>query len=128
MQFITQIDIEKYKDVVIGEIRSDVLVLTDNQCEHIIKRRGESFYAKYHKYFHVIAEDPDFIFADSSHENTAIACKSFEEGSKSINLVIKLAIVGDDIELENSIITAVVENEKRYRQRLRNKIPLYKKE
>ncbi len=62
MQFITQIDIEKYKDVVIGEIRSDVLVLTDNQCEHIIKRRGESFYAKYHKYFHVIAEDPRLYF------------------------------------------------------------------
>ena len=46
----------------------------------------------------------------------------------NIHLVIRLALVEDEDGMENSIITAIVEGEKRYRQRLRNKIPLYKKE
>jgi len=34
----------------------------------------------------------------------------------------------EDPSLENSIITAILESDKRYAQRLRNNIPLYKKE
>ena len=47
---------------------------------------------------------------------------------KNINLVVRLAAAGDTEGLESSIITAIVENDRRYRQRLRNNIPLYKRE
>ena len=127
MQIIGRIDIEKYKNAAKGEIRSGTLVLTDNQKEHIIKRRGKEFYDTYRPYFTDIAEDPDYIFLDDSHENTAIASKTIIEADKHIHIVIRLALVSDDEGLENSIITAIIEGDKRYRQRLRNKIPLYKK-
>ena len=125
---IGKIDIEKYRGVTDGTIRSDVLVLTENQKEHIIKRRGADFYEKYSQYFADIAKDPDYIFADTSHANTALASKTLIDGGKNIHLVIRLALVEDTPGIENSIITAIVEGDKRYQQRLRNKIPLYKKE
>ncbi|MCD7838829.1 MAG: hypothetical protein LUG65_07955 [Clostridiales bacterium] len=128
MEQIAQIDIEKYAGATTQKIRSNVLVLTDNQREHIIKRRGRVFFDQYSPYFQEIAEDPDYIFKDKSHENTVLASKTIVMGDKNIHLVIRLAVEDDERGLENSIITAIVENNKRYQQRLRNNIPLYKKE
>lgn len=128
MEIIGRIDIQKYRSVTTGTIRSDVVVLTENQKQHIIKRRGAEFYEKYRRFFADIAQDPDYIFMDESHANTALASKTITSNGINIHLVIRLALVEDDDGLENSIITAIVEGEKRYRQRLRNKIPLYKKE
>ena len=127
VQKIADIDIAKYS-VVAPNIRSSTLVLTDNQKEHIIKRRGQEFFDKYADHFAEIAKDPDYIFPDKAHQNTAIACKTLEIDGSNVNLVIRLAVQGDDENLENSVITAVVEGKKRYAQRLRNNIPLYKKE
>lgn len=128
VQAIGKIDISKYKGTTSGEIRSETLVLTDNQREHIIKRRGQEFFEKYSKHFQEIAEEPDYIFKDKKIENTAIASKTILDGDANINLVIRLALASDEAGLENSIITAIVEGNKRYRQRLRNNFPLYKKE
>ena len=127
MRKIADIDTSKYS-VITNNIRSGTVVLTDNQITHIVKQRGQDFYDKYSPYFQEIAEDPDYIFADPNHPNTAIACKTLVIDGANVHLVIRLAVEGDDTELENSIITALYENPKRYAQRLRNKIPLYKKE
>ncbi len=127
VQTIGKIDIAKYKDVANGEIRSETLVLTNKQKEHIIKRRGQEFFDKYSSYFQDIALNPDYIFKDKTAENTAIASKTID-GEANIHLVIKLALVSDEAGLENSIITAIIEGDKRYRQRLRNNLPIYKKE
>ena len=116
VQYITKIDVNKYAAAVEGMIRYPALVLTDNQMEHIINRRGQKF-----------AEDPDYIFKDKSHPNTAIASKSLPIDGKNVNLVIRLAVETDDPSIENSIITAILENDKRYAQRLRNNVPLYKR-
>ncbi len=126
MQKIADIDITKYSAVA-PNIRSSTVVLTDNQIEHIIKRRGQEFYDAYSCYFRDIAEDPDYIFQDGKHINTAIACKTFEVDGTNVHLVIRLAVESDDEWLENSVITALKENDKRFAQRLRNNIPLYKK-
>lgn len=128
VQYITKIDVNKYAAAVEGKIRDSALVLTDNQMEHIINRRGRRFYDKYKPYFATVAEDPDYIFKDKNHPNTAIASKSFSLDGQNVNLVIRLAVDTDDPTLENSLITAILENDKRYAQRLRNNIPLYKKE
>lgn len=124
---IAEIDKTKYS-VITPNIRSNTVVLTDNQEAHIIKQRGQDFFDTYNPYFKEIAEDPDYIFADPNHPNTAIACKTLIVDGANVHLVIRLAVEGDDTDLENSIITALYENPKRYAQRLRNKIPLYKKE
>ena len=128
VEIIGTIDKEKYKDIADKEIRSETLVLTNNQKDHIIKRRGQEFFDKYNEYFQEIAKDPDYIFRDKTSENTAIASKTILDGEANIHLVIKLAVVSDENGLENSIITAIAEGDKRYRQRLRNNLPLYKKE
>lgn len=127
MEQIAWIDRKKYS-VICSCIRSSAVVLTENQREHIIKRRGKEFFDRYSPFFREIAEDPDYIFEDKGHEHTAIASKTIVADGKHINLVIRLALEGDETELENSIITAILESNKRYRQRLRNNIALYKKE
>lgn len=128
VQKIADIDIEKYSAAASDRIRSSEVVLTENQKEHIISRRGKAFFDQYSGFFKDIAEDPDYIFGDKAHPNTAIACKSFLVEGKNIHLVIRLAVEGDDPKLENSIITALVENDKRYAQRIRNNQPLYRKQ
>lgn len=127
MREIARLDISKYQ-CISGEIRADNVILTDNQMEHIIKRRGIEFWEKYQARFKEIVEDPDYIFADKQHEHTAIACKSFIEDGKTVQLVVRLALAGDDPKLQNSVITAILESNKRFAQRLRNNQPLYKKE
>lgn len=128
VQHIADIDISKYAAITNGEIRSATVVLTDNQRLHIMNRRGEKFFEEYFPYFKEIAEEPDYVFKDMNHPNTAIASKTFTVNGKNVNLVIRLAVEDDDPTLENSIITAIVENDKRYAQRLRNNTPLYKRE
>lgn len=126
MWTIGKIDIEKYR-VISNAIRTDTLVLTDKQRQHIISRRGQAFFDRCSPYFQEIAEDPDYIFADTAHENTAIASKTLRINGETVNLVIRLAVETDEEGLLNSIITAIAEGEKRYQQRLRNNFPLYKK-
>ena len=50
MQIIAQIDKALYATVA-PDIRSEIVVLTDNQKEHIVKRRGQSFFDRYSSFF-----------------------------------------------------------------------------
>ena len=127
VQIIAALDKEKYSGISTN-IRSAIVVLTENQRLHIIERRGQAFYDRYSPYFREIAESPDYIFADKKHANTALVAKTLEMDGTNIHLVIRLAVETDEEGMENSIITAIVENEKRYNQRLRNNTPLYKRE
>ena len=61
-------------------------------------------------------------------EHTALVCKRIVEDEKYVNLVLRIAIETDNPEYKNSIITAIGESEKRFAQRLRNNIVLYKNE
>ena len=127
MQVIGKIDRNQYRGIS-PRIRRDIVVLTEKQRQHIIARRGEEFFNQYSPYFKEIFENPDFIFEDRSHARTAIASKTLLIGGTHINLVIRLALQDDEEQLENSIITAIIENDKRYRQRIRNNLAIYKRE
>ena len=126
MEFVCRIDIEKYK-VVTPCIRTDEVVITDERIQHIKERRGEAFYEEYRVYFKEIVENPDYIFRDKQ-SCTALACKTIDKDGVAINLAVRLAIEDDDPKYKNSIITAIKESKKRFEQRLRNNIPLYKRE
>ena len=126
MHYIGKIDIHIYQRVTAKSIITDEVVLTDNRKDHIIKRRGQDFYDKYKHYFPQIISEPDYLFKDE-HENSVVACKTFSENGPSVNLVIRLAVEDDDILFKNSIITAIKESEKRFAQRLRNNVPIYKR-
>ena len=60
--------------------------------------------------------------------DTALVCKTFiDDNGGSVNIVIRLAVEGDDPAHKNSVITAMIENNRRFAQRLRNNIAVYKK-
>ena len=65
---------------------------------------------------------------DKKFENTAIASKTISLNSKNISVVVRIAVEGDEPWRKSSVITVMCENEKRYRQRVRNNIILYKRE
>ena len=124
---IAKLDVQRYSCVA-EHIRSSDVILTEKQKEHIIERRGKEFYDKYSPYFKEIIENPDYIFKDKKFENTAIASKTISLNSKNISVVVRIAEEGDEPWRKSSVITVMCENEKRYRQRVRNNIILYKRE
>lgn len=124
---IAKLDVQRYSCAA-EHIRSSDVILTEKQKEHIIERRGKEFYDKYSPYFKEIIENPDYIFKDKKYENTAIASKTISLNSKNISVVVRIAVEGDEPWRKSSVITVMCENEKRYRQRVRNNIILYKRE
>lgn len=124
---IAKLDVQRYSCVA-ENIRSSDVILTEKQKEHIIERRGKEFYDKYSPYFKEIIENLDYIFKDKKYENTAIASKTISLNSKNISVVVRIAVEGDEPWRKSSVITVMCENEKRYRQRVRNNIILYKRE
>ena len=124
---IAKLDVQRYSCVA-EHIRSSDVILTEKQKEHIIERRGKEVYDKYSPYFKEIIENPDYIFKDKKFENTAIASKTISLNSKNISVVVRIAVEGDEPWRKSSVITVMCENEKRYRQRVRNNIILYKRE
>lgn len=124
---IAKLDVQRYSCVA-EHIRSSDVILTEKQKEHIIERRGKEFYDKYSPYFKEIIENPDYIFKDKKFKNTAIVSKTISLNSKYISVVVRIAVEGDEPWRKSSVITVMCENEKRYRQRVRNNIILYKRE
>lgn len=113
MHFVGKLNKEIFR-CISKDIRTDEVIITENQVNHIIERRGEEFYAKYFCRFKAIIEEPDYIFRDN--ENTALVCKRIEEDGKVINLVVRLVLPMDNPEYKNSIITAIGENESRFQR------------
>lgn len=124
---IGRLDLQFYQAVIGKHILSDEVILTENRELHIIERRGLAFYQKYRPYFGDIIARPDYIFLDD-RPNTVLVCKSFVEDLRTVHLVIRLVVEGENPDYKNSIITAIEENDKRFCQRLRNRVPLYSKE
>lgn len=125
LHYIGKIDLNIFKCVT-EDITTDEVIITDERMEHIIDRRGQEFYDKYHRLFGTILSDPDYIFKDDS-PNTAIVCKQFVEHEKTVNIVLRLAVEGDNPNYKNSILTVIGENNRRFEQRLRNNNPIYVK-
>lgn len=111
MQYIGKINTILFKEIS-NNILTDEVVLTDKQREHIQQRHPEIL-EKYGDYFTEIVEKPDYILKDNARENTALILKTIQEKDKSqkiigsVNLVLRLAVEGDDIYNKNSIITCI---------------------
>ena len=125
MKYLGKININIYHKVTDKKIITDDVIITDDQIQHIINRRGQNFYDEYNEYFPEIISNPDYIFEDKK-ENTAIVVKSFIHKNTNINIILRLVVSGDNPEYKNSVITVIKENNKRFAQRLRNNVPIYK--
>lgn len=132
MQIIGRINI-KFFQAISNKIITDEVVLIDKQRIHI-EQRHHYLLEKYEKYFKDIIENPDIILKDKARENTALMLKTIrEENAKernigSVNLVLRLAVEGDDINSKNSIITCIPIGENRLKSYKNNGKIIYKNE
>ena len=132
MQYIGKINTDLYKEIS-EKILTNEVVLTDKQREHIEQRHPEIL-EKYEKYFTEIIEKPDYILKDNSRENTALLLKTIkitnrsEEVIGTVNLVLRLAVEGDNINNKNSIITCIPIGETRLQSYKNNGKIVYKNE
>lgn len=112
--------------VVSPHIQTDEVIITDERIAHIQKRHPNAF-EQYAKYIQKIIEEPDYIL-EANKPNTAFVLKEFTENDKRFQLILRLAVEGDQSGYKNSIITFLNVEKKRYRRYLRTKNILYKSE
>ncbi|WP_187156320.1 PBECR2 nuclease fold domain-containing protein [Faecalibacterium prausnitzii] len=125
MNFICNLDPNIYK-VITTSIVTTQVIITDRQLEHIRERHpdiSESVIAQLEK----IISSPDYII-ETDMPSTANILKHLEINGKGYQLILRIKTDSDPVEFQNSIITLMSVNEKRYRQYLRNRKILYKRE
>lgn len=121
---IGKIDREIYKCIT-EDIRTDEVIITDNQIEHI-KVRHPNDYERFSEYFEEIVSNPDYII-ETPKPNTALILKEIITEKEQFKTVLRLATSTDNKEYKNSIITFMKIDEKEWDRLLRNKRILYKK-
>ena len=125
MNFICDLDPSIYK-VITTLITTTQVIITDRQLEHIRERHpdiSETVMEQLEK----IISSPDYII-ETDMPNTANILKHLEINGKGYQLILRIKTDSDPVEFQNSIITLMSVNEKRYRQYLRNRRILYKRE
>ena len=131
LQYIGKIDIKLFEKIS-KNIVTDEVILTNKQKEHI-KERHPQILEKYSKYFTEIIEKPDLILKDKIRKNTALLLKTIKQEAKgktivSINLVLRLAVIDDNKNNKNSIITCIPIGKKRLQGYKNNGNIIYKSE
>ena len=125
VNFICNLDPNIYK-VITTSIVTTQVIITDRQLEHIRERHpdiSESVIEQLEK----IISSPDYII-ETDMPSTANILKHLEINGKGYQLIPRIKTDSDPVEFQNSIITLMSVNEKRYRQYLRNRKILYKRE
>ena len=125
VNFICNLDPNIYK-VITTSIVTTQVIITDRQLEHIRERHpdiSESVIAQLEK----IISSPDYII-ETDMPSTANILKHLEINGKGYQLILRIKTDSDPVEFQNSIITLMSVNEKRYRQYLRNRKIHYKRE
>jgi hypothetical protein len=117
---------KKIYSAVTPDIRTDEVVITENQVSHI-KQRHPQDYERFSRYFERILEQPDYIL-EANKPNTALILKEIEENGEKFKLILRLQTSEDPKEFKNSIITFQKVEDKRYRRYLKNAKILYQRE
>ncbi|MCL2003040.1 MAG: PBECR2 nuclease fold domain-containing protein [Oscillospiraceae bacterium] len=121
MRYIGKIDVEKYKDLA-ASVTTDETVITEKQLAHILSKRA-STYARYQDELLCILNDPDYIFADPKHPNTALSAKRYKNTA-----IVVLRLSTDSPERKNSVLTMWEIKEPRLRRYILTHKIVYKKE
>lgn len=126
---------ERIKPYVIGKINKDMykeiannvttkdVVLLPKQIEHI-EERHKGVYEKYKNKINNILNEPDYIFKDPKHINTALLIKKYEN---NVEVVLKLSTDTKN-NYKNSIITMWEIKDKRLERYKETHQIIYKKE
>ena len=125
VRFVCDLNPEIYNRVV-PIIKTCHVIITDKQLIHIRERHPDISETVMERLAEIIQE-PDYIIA-TEKLYTANVLKRIECNGKSYQLVLRIYTDGDPDGFQNSIITFMSVNEKRYHQYLRNRRILYKRE
>ena len=125
VRFVCDLNPEIYNRVV-PIIKTCHVIITDKQLIHIRERHPDISETVMERLAEIIQE-PDYIIA-TEKLYTANVLKRIECNGKSYQLVLRIYTDGDTDGFQNSIITFMSVNEKRYQQYLRNRRILYKRE
>lgn len=106
-------------------IITDEVVLTRERYKHIIERHKEDF-ELYGNMLLEIIQEPDYILKDSKNINTAMIIKHIEE--TNINVILRLAVMNDEIHAKNSIMTFYRVRDKNVKKLQEKNKTIYKKE
>ena len=119
---VGKIDKNRYKSIANNIITKDV-VLLPKQIEHI-EERHKGVYSKYKNEINNILDNPDYIFKDPKHKNTALLIKKYDN---NIEVVLKLN-TNTKNNFKNSIITMWEIKDKRLERYKQTHEIIYKKE
>ena len=120
LKVIGKLNINKldgYKDKL---ITNKVILTKERLNEHILVKHKKD-YEKLGRYLKNIVETPDYIIEDNKHKDTIILLKNIKEINQKGRVVIKLALLEDDVHIKNSIITLMKLNERTWRQTIINR-------
>lgn len=123
---VRQIATIRNKDVFVrwGESVEPSVVLSEERIGHIMERHPGAF-ERYGAYATDAIEAPDYILEDVKNADTAAFIRHVE--NTNINVVVKLAIKGNDAGMKSSVITLYPMNDKRLRRMMKKAIVLYKR-
>ena len=125
VRFVCDLNPEIYNRVV-PIIKTCHVIITDKQLIHIRERHPDISETVMERFAEIIQEPDYFIATEKLY--TANVLKRIECNGKSYQLVLRIYTDGDPDGFQNSIITFMSVNEKRYQQYLRNRRILYKRE
>lgn len=115
----------------LGKYRNEIIttdvILTEERIKHI-KGHHPNDYEQFGKYIKIIIEDPDYILEDNKNLDTVIYLKKIIHEGKNVEIVVKLNTNSNNSYSKNSILTLWKVKEKTYKQLIRNKVVIYKKE
>lgn len=125
VNYICDLNPEIYK-VAVSTITTRHVIITDKQLEHI-RERHPDISATVMEQLTEIIHAPNYII-ETDMPYTANILKHLEINGKGYQLVLRIRTDADPEDFQNSVITFMSVNEKRYRQYLRNRKILYKRE
>lgn len=126
MHYITRLDVEKYK-CISDKITTDEVIITDERIQHIQERHPNDF-DKIKGFLKLALDDPDYILSDSKNANTGIILKLIEDDEMRFQLILRLHTSVDPDGFKNSIVSGWNISESRWKNYVKNKKILYKKE
>ena len=121
VRIVGKIDLKIYR-AISPDILADEVVITDKQLAHIIEKRADT-YDRYHDKLADILSDPDYIFEDPKHPDTALVVKRYENAAEIV-----LRLNTESAVKKNSILTMWEIKEPRLKRYIFTHKTVYKKE
>lgn len=109
-----------------NNVITDRVIITEERIEH--SNMHDRAYDKYAHFIPNALADPDYIFEDVKHPNTAMVIKGITDSNGDhLQIILRMKIQSDLDEYENSIISCWNISQNRLENYKRNRKILYKK-